>query len=539
MKTIFTLIVLAVTATFSNAQVVMNEVYTDPGNNKSEFFEFYNTSNVAQNMDNFTLVTYYEESGNVGFYVMDLPNQTIAPNGYYVGASSNPFDVQGQNNIPADLNWNAIPAGGSLKKFQKNGATYTQVAVPANLNDFFVTVTGNGASQSILVFNNGSLINGIFGGMSSSIIPANIKAMPPLFIDMSGASPDFLIDFSSYNNNQFEYITSVTGNDNGFARSNDGKCGVWYKTSSSNQHTPGKTNGSASGVSGDLTITAYITELTGQNDKSLLIYNITAGSLAAFPVTVEASKDMGTIGQLDAGDSLVDSRQITSITAGDQYIILPFRNDPVMLAAKTPSGCYDQVIAIQNSLSAAATLPVHLISFQGNLNKNNKVTLTWTAAENETVDHFEVERSVNGKDFTTASVVFTSEKKGTEDYLYFETLKTNDKVMYRLKMFDKGQEINYSKILVFQPNTANSNNAIKIFGNPVTDKLTFSYISSATQIVDVKVYDMSGKTVMSQKVNSLEGSNMISLPLNSSFKTGMYIVEVNNSTDRQIAKFAK
>ena len=32
-----------------------------------------------------------------------------------------------------------------------------------------------------------------------------------------------------------------------------------------------------------------------------------------------------------------------------------------------------------------AVLPVHLISFQGNMNKNNKVTLNWTVADNETV----------------------------------------------------------------------------------------------------------------------------------------------------------
>jgi len=35
------------------------------------------------------------------------------------------------------------------------------------------------------------------------------------------------------------------------------------------------------------------------------------------------------------------------------------------------------------------------------------------------------------------------------------------------------------------------------------------------------------------------GSNLISLSLNSNFKTGVYIVEVNNGTDSQIAKFVK
>jgi len=58
-------------------------------------------------------------------------------------------------------------------------------------------------------------------------------------------------------------------------------------------------------------------------------------------------------------------------------------------------------------------------------------------------------------------------------------------------------------------------------------------------LVDVKVYDMSGRIVLKNKVNSLEGSNVISLPLSSTFKAGMYVVEVNNGTELLISKFVK
>ena len=183
-------------------------------------------------------------------------------------------------------------------------------------------------------------------------------------------------------------------------------------------------------------------------------------------------------------------------------------------------------------------LPVHLIAFQGNLNKNNKVTLNWTVADNEIAGNFEVERSFNGRDFTTVGFVFASEKMGTENYSFYETTTGTDKVMYRLKMIDKNREADYSRILIFQLKSTIANN-IKIIGNPVNDKLTFSFTSSATQSVDVKVYDMSGKVVLKNKVISLEGSNVISLPLSSTFKAGMYIVEVNNGTELQSSKFIK
>ena len=186
----------------------------------------------------------------------------------------------------------------------------------------------------------------------------------------------------------------------------------------------------------------------------------------------------------------------------------------------------------------AVPLPIHLISFQGNMNKNNKVTLNWTVADNENANSFEVERSYNGRDFTTAGVVFASEKMGTEKYSFYETTTGTDKVMYRLKMIDKNREVDYSRILIFQLKSTTANN-IRIIGNPVNDKLTFSYTSSVSQSVDLKVYDMSGKIVLKNKVTSLEGSNVVSLPLSSTFKAGMYIVEVNNGAELQSSKFIK
>ena len=537
MKKIFTLCVLALFAASINAQVVFNEVYTNPGANRHEFFEFYNTSSspTPESMDDYTVVTYFEEGAKTGFYILDIPAQTVGPKGYYVGASANPFNIQGQNGLMPDFSWSAIPAGGSLKRYERNGAVYNEVALPSNLNNIFVDRSGNNATHNIFVFKNGFLVNGLFAGMAQATIPAYIKAMPPLWVDMSGTSPDFFVDFNSFNDNQFEYIGSAPGNDNGYFRLGDGLCGVWNKSSSSAQHTPGVSNGSASGgVSGALTITYSISELGGDYTQALLTYNVTAATLSAFPVIIDVYQDLGIVGDLDAADVLVDTRTLYTTTAGDQYVILPFRTDPVILVAKTPSGCFDQVAKIGNGLP---TLPVHLVRFQGNMNKNNKVTLNWTVSDNETAYSFEIERSVNGRDFTTAGIVFASEKIGTQSYTFFETV-TAEKVMYRLKMIDKGHDVDYSRILIFQAKSLSSTD-IKVYGNPVKDKLTFSYSSNETQTVNVRVYDISGKILMNQKVNSAEGTNMLSLPLNPTFKAGMYVVEVSNGSDRQTAKFVR
>ena len=181
-------------------------------------------------------------------------------------------------------------------------------------------------------------------------------------------------------------------------------------------------------------------------------------------------------------------------------------------------------------------LPVKLVSFQGNLN-NGKISLQWTVAENEMNDRFEVQRSVDGKVFETASVIAASAKYGSENYYYNEAMNA-DKSYYRLKMFDKNEVVNYSKILVFK-STMVSNSAMKIINNPTIDKLTMSYTSASNQAAQIRVYDMAGRLQMSQALNLYTGSNLISVQLNSAFKTGIYVVEITATSDRQTAKFVK
>jgi hypothetical protein len=522
----------------SRSQAVINEFYPQPGNGNSEFFELYNENNSLEYLDNYTLVLYYEEpGGKSGFYVLDFPNDSVVAHGYYSGASQSPYNIQGQSNITADFNWNSMPAGGSLTKWEKNGSTYTSVAVPANLDDLFVKITGVGGVFHTFLYKNGILVNGVIGGLNAAVVPAYLKAMPNLPVDMSGSSPDFTINFNAIPDNSLEYIPNSVGTNNGYYRSSDGLCGEWLKSDQPGQHTPKLTNGISLSLtsSNQLSIGAVISQFTSDQTKSLLTYNISSAPGVAFPLTVEIYADLGVAGEWDISDSLIDVRTILSASSGSQDIVLSSLNTSVIVVVKSASECYNKNLPVASYMSV---LPVELISFQGNINKSNKVSLEWKVAENETIDQFEIQRSNDGNDFKTIGVVFASEKKDHEEYMFYETINNFNKAMYRLKMIDKNNEISYSKILVFQGKAAISSN-IKVIGNPVNDKLTFNYSSFTTHIIDVKIYDITGRIVMSNKMNSLEGINTLSLPLASNLKPSMYVLEVSNGSGIQTTKFVK
>ncbi len=181
-------------------------------------------------------------------------------------------------------------------------------------------------------------------------------------------------------------------------------------------------------------------------------------------------------------------------------------------------------------------LPVKFISFQGSLD-NNQVSLKWEIAENKNAQRFEVEKSFNGIDFSVAGIVPATGRNGRESYSFANDINSNIKVIYyRLKTFDNNNIAEYSRILVFQRDNIDN---IKVLNNPVNDKLAFSYMSAYHQSVCVKVYDMVGRLHMNLKITTYPGLNVFNFPLVPTIKNGIYVVDVNDGTQRHISKSAK
>lgn len=171
----------------------------------------------------------------------------------------------------------------------------------------------------------------------------------------------------------------------------------------------------------------------------------------------------------------------------------------------------------------ASPLPVKLVSFQGALNKN-KVQLNWLIAENETAKSFEVQRSTNGTDFSTATVIAASSKAGDENYSFTETT-SSPRVLYRLKMYDVDSKAEYSKTLVFNSSNVSAR-SLQVLTNPVKDKLVISFTNETTEVAQVTIYDNVGRVMQKQNVNVTQGVNTNTISLNGNYRSGLYIVEV-------------
>jgi len=170
---------------------------------------------------------------------------------------------------------------------------------------------------------------------------------------------------------------------------------------------------------------------------------------------------------------------------------------------------------------------------------NSGNRLNWTIASNQSISSFELEKSTNGKDFKTITVLIATEKFNTENYSYADTVISADKIMYRLRLLIKSSKNDfYSRIILVQSKMKLDDN-IRIIENPVRNNLFFNYNSTKVQEADIKIYSLTGKILVNQKISSFKGNNLITIPLSTGFVPGMYVLEINTDILNQTAKFVK
>ena len=150
--------------------------------------------------------------------------------------------------------------------------------------------------------------------------------------------------------------------------------------------------------------------------------------------------------------------------------------------------------------------------------------LTWLVADNETAKTFEVQRSTNGTDFTTAAIIPASKKSGGENYSFTETVSSS-RVLYRLKMYDVDAKAEYSKTLAFNPRSTSAK-SLQVLTNPVKEKLVISFTSESNEIAQVNIYDNVGRVMQRQTLTASQGINTNTIALNGNYRSGLYIVEL-------------
>ena len=190
-----------------------------------------------------------------------------------------------------------------------------------------------------------------------------------------------------------------------------------------------------------------------------------------------------------------------------------------------------------NAFNSNIALPVRLTSFTGSI-VNKKAQIKWSVDENETGSHFNVERSSDGRNFTSAAMIMNTAKAGMESYTYTDVNDLNGAAYYRLKMSNKDGSEKFSNVIMLKAGDASSN-SLTLMQNPVTNSVNFTYNAPKPGTYSVSIYNTAGLKLFASKINCQSGVNSVSLPIDAKMASGVYVMEVSGNAERAVKQILK
>ena len=176
-------------------------------------------------------------------------------------------------------------------------------------------------------------------------------------------------------------------------------------------------------------------------------------------------------------------------------------------------------------------LPVELVSFSAKVVRVVDVQLIWRTATELNNDHFEVQRSANGRQFESiARVAGHGTSNTATDYAYTDGgigATMADQLYYRLRQVDHDGTSSFSPVQIVQFGKI-SPPAISLFPNPATTtSLDLSLLPAGTY--QVRVLDALGRQILA---TTREGGTTLPLDIRAA-ANGTYLVLVRG-TDGQL-----
>lgn len=203
-----------------------------------------------------------------------------------------------------------------------------------------------------------------------------------------------------------------------------------------------------------------------------------------------------------------------SISSGLGHTLLTLKNGQMYSWGMNTSG----QLGIGTLVSSASTqlpcltstLPLKLEKFTIET-KQNMHELSWVTSNEINVDGFEIQKSLDGRNFEKISFIFAKNSLSKNYYNY--SLNTSQNTYYRLKMIDDDGKFSYSKTLFIQ---IKNNSKISVFPNPVTNYFS---INSSEKINKIKLTDYTGKIIkiLQPSINNVDVSDL---------KNGYYFLQI-------------
>jgi hypothetical protein len=165
-------------------------------------------------------------------------------------------------------------------------------------------------------------------------------------------------------------------------------------------------------------------------------------------------------------------------------------------------------LAIDNAevISYPGPLVTSVMNFSGDFGLDKNIDLDWTTLPEYYCRRFEIERSVNGRDFEKIDEVQATAVLSANQTTYKKTTSGGrDLYFYRMKVINQNTSEGYyhefyTDTIIIRRNATEPLGVFSIFPNPFIDYLNITFNDAVNQLVKFKVFDASGKVVMDREI---------------------------------------
>lgn len=164
--------------------------------------------------------------------------------------------------------------------------------------------------------------------------------------------------------------------------------------------------------------------------------------------------------------------------------------------------------------------------------RDRDIQVSWDVANEEQIQHYEVERSGNGSNF---GKVHVEPATGATTYHWLDTHPLAGDNFYRIRAVGVGGDVKYSEIV--KVSRDKKGGQISVYPNPVKDDGVL-YVDLQNQPAGKYMLQMlneAGQVVHSQSLNHSGGSSVYSLQLKQMLAHGNYMLKVSNGSDVKLS----
>lgn len=165
-------------------------------------------------------------------------------------------------------------------------------------------------------------------------------------------------------------------------------------------------------------------------------------------------------------------------------------------------------------IRTSTPLPITLVTYKAQVVSCNKVLVKWEIADAKDFSHFEIQRSTNGRDFTTITSIGYNDKQSNYDYTDLNL--ANGNYQYRIKMIDLNGSYKLSPV---EKITIDCNaNEIVVFPTITSNNISVKGLEGSAT---VRIYAVNGQLVFEKtNVNNFDKLNI------SHLASGTYSVQI-------------